>query len=244
MNNHITHRENYMKQQPVLVTLTSPTAAGKSYLFNYIRDVAKLPCLISTTTRAPRANEVEGVDYYFIDESTSVQMEQRDQFAELAVYRGVRYGVTREEFMGKLSKGIAFLIVEPSGIEHYVAPAVELGALHLKYYIHTDFEVRLERFKKRLEADVDKALGKRTNGNVVEEQYKRDSVQKIISSYTDRLVAMTTEENKWGAAAQWDRTLFGTSAPEDNLKIILSDVEKAQQAAMECHADKVRMGLV
>lgn len=232
-----------MKQAPILVTLTSPTAAGKSYLFNYIRDVAKLPCLISTTTRAPRANEVEGVDYYFIDEATSLQMEQRDQFAELVTYRGVRYGVTREEFMGKLSKGIAFLIVEPNGIEHYVAPALEQGALHLKYYIHTDFEVRFERFKERMAADVDGALSKRTNGNIVEEQSKRDAVQKIITSYTDRLVAMTTEECKWGAAVQWDRVLFGVNSPEDNLKIILSDVEKTLAAAAECRADKVRLGL-
>lgn len=209
-----------MEKKPVLVTLTAPTAAGKSYLFNYIRDAAKMPCLISTTTRAPRAGEVEGVDYYFISEQRSVEMEKDDLFAELAIYRGTRYGVTKKEFKDKLSNGVAFLIVEPSGIDHYVKPALDMGALHLKYYIHTDAEIRLDRFKQRVKKDIEQVLdyGPRFTGAEVA----------VVMSHMDRLVAMYTEELKWGTMHRWDRNLFGQSDPARNLEIILNDVEKLQ----------------
>jgi guanylate kinase len=211
-------------QKPVLVTLTSPTAAGKSYLFNYIRDVAKLRCLISTTTRAPRAGEKEGIDYYFIDEAISCELEQQDKFAELAIYRGIRYGVTKDEFQEKLSRGVAFLIVEPSGIDRYVKPATDAGALHLKYFIHTDPLVRLERFKKRALADIHMAA--EADENLRRMGKPANLVEKTLFTHMDRLTSMHTEETKWFTMAHWDRVIFGTDSPEHNLNIIMNDVKK------------------
>ena len=217
-----------MEKKPILITLTGQTCSGKSYLFNYIRDVAKLPCLISTKTRDPRAGEKEGVDYYFISEATSKQLEEDNQFAELATYRGIRYGVTKKEYLSKLSQGLAFLIVEPSGIDHYVQPAIDAGARHIKYYVYTDPAERLSRFKLRVGADIGEALSKRTNGNLLEETMKSDEVRAKINSSFDRFHSMLTEEKHWGTMHHWDRTLFGTSTPEYNLSIIMRDVEKAQ----------------
>lgn len=209
---------------PVLITITSPTAAGKSYLFNYIRDVAKLPCLISTTTRKPRVGEKEGIDYYFIDEDTSRVLEKNDEFAELAIYRGIRYGVTKVEFERKLSQGLAFLIVEPSGIDHYVKPALDAGARHLKYFIHTDPEVRLQRFTQRVLNDV--KMAKAADTNSARMGKSADQTEKVVISHLDRLISMFTEERKWSTSADWDRILFGEKTPEYNLDIILSDVRK------------------
>lgn len=207
-----------MEHAPVLVTLTSPTAAGKSYLFNYIRDVAKMPCLISTTTRPARAGEHEGVDYFFISEEESKRLEGEGRFAELAIYRGVRYGVTQEEFHGKLAQGIAFLIVEPTGIDHYAKPALDAGADHLKFYIHTDPEVRQQRFMDRAMADFQQEI----------DRYAGDStgLKRLFKSYMDRQRAVSTVEMQWDQAAQWDRILFGVESPETNLQIILDTVAK------------------
>ena len=209
-----------MERPPVLVTLTSPTAAGKSHLLNYIRDVAKLPCFVSTTTRPPRAGEVEGVDYFFISEEESQRLEAEDQFAELAIYRGVRYGVTKEEFFGKLAKGVAFLIVEPSGIDHYAKPAVDAGAVHLKFYVHTDPAVRLKRFMDRAMADFEQELRRF--------QLCEDSqiIKKLFKSYMDRMRAVSTSEMQWGSAVKWDATLFGEDHPQKNLDVILRTIEK------------------
>jgi guanylate kinase len=204
--------------KPVLVTLTAPSAGGKSFLYNYIRDVAKLPCLISTTTRAPRANEVNGVDYYFISEEESKRLEAEDKLAELAEYRGVRYGVTKEEFLSKLSSGLAFLIVEPSGIDHYVKPALEAGALHHNVYISTPPEIRLARFKERSANDMTHAL----NGG---------DPMKVLNTSLDRLQAILTEEMGWSFIREWDQVISGEEKPEVNLRLILDGVKRCRDAS-------------
>lgn len=210
-------------EKPVLVTLTAPSAGGKSYLFNYIRDEAKLPCLISTTTRAPRAGEVEGVDYFFISMEESLRLEKEGQFAELAHYNGHRYGVTKQEFHSKLKQGIAFLIVEPGGIEHYAQPAIDVGALHVKTFIFTPPEVRLERFKKRCEQDMIKAIAKSDDYVVL-----RDAVLKAQSTAISRLEQMLGAEMKWFEMCQWDVIVDGDKHPEENLKAIQYHISKLQ----------------
>lgn len=213
--------EMIMTRKPVLVTLTAPTSAGKSHLLNYIRDVAALPCLVSTTTRSPRAGEREGVDYFFISEERSREIEEADGFAELVEYGGVRYGVTREELQTKLSTGLTFLIVEPSGIESYVAPALEMGALHLKYFIHTELGTRIERFKGRILADIQRDFLKDLCVDAT-----ISTVSQTVSKHIDRLVSMLTVERSWGDMQAWDRILFGAHDPKENLAMILKDVEK------------------
>lgn len=223
--------ETQVQKRPVLVTLTSPSAGGKSYLFNFIRDVAKLPCLISTTTRSPRAGEKEGVDYFFITEEESLKLEAAGQFAELAVYNGTRYGVTKQEFADKMSKGMAFLIVEPTGIDHYVRPASEIGALHYKTYIHTDPQVRLKRFRDRVEADMLRTI---QAGMIQASTFTMSTmIMKEVNTAMNRLTSMLTQEMQWGSMHQWDRILFGEDKPEDNLQVILADVAKMQQSQFE-----------
>jgi guanylate kinase len=200
--------------KPVLVTITAPSAGGKSYLFNFIRDVAKLPCLISTTTRAPRAGEVDGVDYYFISDEESKGLEEANQLAELAIYRGIRYGVTKQEFHGKLSDGLAFLIVEPSGIEHYVQPALDVGALHLNVFVQTPLEIRLKRFNERARNDMIAAVA---NG---------DDPLKVQTTNLNRLEAILTVEETWPTIHEWDLVISGEEKPEVNLELILIAVER------------------
>lgn len=191
--------------QSVLITLTAPSCAGKSFLFSYIRDVAKLSCLISTTTRPIRNGESEGIDYHFISEEHSFEVEDRDGFAELCEYRGFRYGVTKEEFHSKLKGGLAFLIVEPSGIDHYVKPALDIGAKHFKVWIDVPMEVRLERMKERVSTDL-------------------SSSAKL---HKDRLLAMQTVEAGWHDLVKWDLELSGEDTPQENLVKILSGIKNA-----------------
>ena len=200
-----------MEKQSVLVTLTAPTCAGKSYLLNYIRNDRKLPCLVSTTTRPARAGEVEGVDYFFISEEESKSLEANDDFAELAVYNGIRYGVTKAEFKSKLDTGLTFLIVEPSGIDHYVKPALDVGAKHLKYFVDVDLGTRIKRFTARLAEDLSK-MDKNTN------------LEKFVSASLIRHTAMLQIEPGWVDLVKWDRVLNGNDTPEHNLSLILADV--------------------
>ena len=79
----------------MIITLTGPSCCGKtSLLFQLLRYWPDQICsLISSTTRPPREREVEGVSYYFVDESAfdSPDMIQQVKFD------GNLYGLTKQE---------------------------------------------------------------------------------------------------------------------------------------------------
>lgn len=204
--------------QPVLVTLTSPSCSGKSYLLNYIREVMPQTCLVSTTTRPPRAGEREGVDYYFISETESRAIEAQDGFAELMTYNGYRYGVTKQEFREKLETGLAFLIVEPIGIDHYVAPALEVGATHLKVFVDAPEDLRIQRMRERLCADLKAAVDK-NNAELAAE---------CALTHFNRTVSMLTHERMWRSLVEWDLVLDGTEHPAENLAKILRFIRQGK----------------
>jgi guanylate kinase len=211
--------------KPILITLTAPTCSGKSYLLTYIRDTAKRPCLTSTTTRPPREGEVDGLDYIFISNEESKSIEASGGFAELAIFRGHRYGVTKQEFKKKLEMGPAFLIVEPTGIDHYVQPALDMGAVWLKYFVYSKPAVLVERFKRRFDADVLKALDSDIAAAAYGDKYGTgDKVVSTVKTYTDRLIHLLGPEATWFEAKQWDGILYGDKHPIENLKIIDADI--------------------
>ncbi len=217
----------------VLISFTSPTCAGKSHLFNYIRDVEKLSCLISATTRKPRTNEVDGVDYYFMTEENFKVAEAANGFIEVNKFGSSYYGTTWSEFAAKAIPGFpVFFIVDPNGIKSFEASLDKIGGdlIWLKYYIHTNPEVRLQRFHQRVRANLEPLLNEHAaNGT----QTTLNSILSAVDSHLDRLTTMFTEEYRWGHFTKWDRTLFGEAAPEENLKIIQRDVQRAFDSYIE-----------
>ena len=52
----------------IIVILSSPSGAGKTTLVKKISLENNYSISISHTTRKPRSNEINGKDYYFVDE--------------------------------------------------------------------------------------------------------------------------------------------------------------------------------
>ena len=54
----------------IMVILSSPSGAGKTTISKKIQQkYQNFKISVSHTTRKPRSNEVEGIDYYFVDEN-------------------------------------------------------------------------------------------------------------------------------------------------------------------------------
>lgn len=81
------------------IVLVGKAAAGKDYLRTRYENRGFV-FGVSYTTRPPRkkANEQEGVDYYFTDETTFKQMILMNEFVEYQKFNGWYYGITKEEF--------------------------------------------------------------------------------------------------------------------------------------------------
>lgn len=80
-----------------LLVLSGPGGVGKSTVATRLREANdKFWVSISATTRHPRANETDGVDYFFLTEEEFDAMIHRDEFLEWAQFAGAKYGTPRE----------------------------------------------------------------------------------------------------------------------------------------------------
>lgn len=88
-----------MVAQNKLIIITAPSGAGKTSVTKYL--LSKIDVLafsVSATTRKPRANEVDGKDYYFIAEDIFHQKIHNNAFIEWEmVYEGKYYGTFKDE---------------------------------------------------------------------------------------------------------------------------------------------------
>ena len=110
----------------VIVTITGPSGSGKTVLSKMLSDTFEP--LVSTTTRAPRQGEVEGVDYYFVDEATFQDHLDKGLLMENVNYNGVMYGVSVAEANRAFSLGRpAVLVAEPHGVEQITKFCQENG---------------------------------------------------------------------------------------------------------------------
>jgi len=60
---------------------------------------------VSATTRSPRADEVDGVNYFFVDPGEFEAMVQRGEMLEWAIYSGQHYGTPRLKVESALNQG-------------------------------------------------------------------------------------------------------------------------------------------
>jgi len=99
-----------MRTKGLLLVLSGPSGAGKTTLCRLLRKNLGFSFSVSHTTRPPRAGEVEGQDYYFVDRKTFEEMIRRGAFLEWAEVHGNLYGTSWEEVNQKLSSGQDLLL--------------------------------------------------------------------------------------------------------------------------------------
>ena len=75
-----------------LLVLSGPGGVGKSTIARRLRACSDFWVSVSATTRTPRANERNGVDYFFISEDEFSSRVRADEFLEWAKFAGSRYG--------------------------------------------------------------------------------------------------------------------------------------------------------
>ena len=88
------------------MVLSSPSGAGKTSISRRLLDMDKeISLSVSVTTRPPRAGEVDGRDYSFIDATEFNLLSNRDQLLESAKVFGNYYGTPRLPVEKTLSQG-------------------------------------------------------------------------------------------------------------------------------------------
>ena len=107
-----------------IICLVGPSASGKTTIVNELkRKYNKLDTLMSFTTRLPRKEEIDGIDYDFISAAVFNEIEKVEQTS----YGGNFYGISVEELNKKLSKN-----------DVIVVPVDIYGSISLKQYLYNN----------------------------------------------------------------------------------------------------------
>ncbi len=100
-----------MKKGKLLI-FSAPSGSGKTTLVNHLlAEIPNIAFSVSATTRAPRGEEQNGVEYYFISLEEFMRRVENDEFLEWQeVYPGRCYGTLKAvvEKMQEEGKHVAF----------------------------------------------------------------------------------------------------------------------------------------
>lgn len=107
-----------------LFILSGPSGAGKNKVFSELKKQnPEINKTISVTTRKPRKNEKEGVDYYFVSEEEFYDYQMDDSLVEYELYDCNYYGTFFSEVERYTTDKPLFLIVDVRGrrnvLTHY-----------------------------------------------------------------------------------------------------------------------------
>ena len=94
-----------LNKRGIMVVLSSPSGAGKTTLVKLLSKKNNFYTSISHTTRKPRENEVDGIDYFFVKEKEFKNLIKNNKFLEYAKVFKNLYGTTKEQVIIKLSDG-------------------------------------------------------------------------------------------------------------------------------------------
>ena len=94
-----------LKDDGIMVILSSPSGAGKTTLVNLLSKKDNFNISISHTTRKPRDKEIPNKDYYFVNEEEFKRLINNEEFLEYAKVFNNLYGTTRSPVINKLRNG-------------------------------------------------------------------------------------------------------------------------------------------
>lgn len=89
-----------------LFVVSAPSGSGKSSLVNALMEVDhQVAPSVSHTTRAPRGQDKDGREYFFVDRATFDAMIEAGDFLEWAEVHGHRYGTSRQAIEARIASG-------------------------------------------------------------------------------------------------------------------------------------------
>ncbi len=135
------------KKNGVVLVLSGPSGAGKSSLINKIKDdIGDYYFSISTTTRALRGTEVDGVDYHFVSKEEFQKDIEENHFLEYALVHGNYYGTSIKPVREALNEGK--LVIFDIDVQGNTAIKNRLGDITTSVFITPP---TLSELKKRLQ---------------------------------------------------------------------------------------------
>ncbi len=140
--------------------ISGPSGAGKSVLIQRIlQDLPSIRFSVSSTTRAPRPGEVDGVNYHFLSRDQFQHDIDTGRFLEHAQFSGNFYGTNRHEIEEAAKAGHDLLLdIEVQGARQLQEKGVEAVYIFVIPPSFAELERRLRSRNTESEAAIERRL--------------------------------------------------------------------------------------
>ncbi len=135
----------------LLIILSGPSGVGKGTIRKRIMQDPSLNLIysVSMTTRSIRPGEVDGKDYFFVNQETFQEAINNNQLLEWAEFVGNRYGTPKAEIQKLRQAGKNVLLeIEINGAKQVIAKATGPGLVTI-FLMPPSFEALEARIRKR-----------------------------------------------------------------------------------------------
>ena len=123
------------KEDGIIVILSSPSGAGKTTLVKILAEKRDFFISISHTTRKPRSNEINGKDYYFVNQEEFKLLIEKSEFLEHAKVFNNFYGTSKTPVISKLNDGKNVLFdIDWQGTEQIKKKKIEIQFNNFFYF--------------------------------------------------------------------------------------------------------------
>lgn len=149
------------KRRGVMLVIASPSGAGKSSISRALFEAdPNIKLSISVTTRPRRADEVDGVHYYFIDVPTFERMRANGELLESAQVHGNYYATPKAKIEQELSAGndILFDIDYQGTLQLYKNCRSDMVTVFILPPSIAELRTRLERRAQDSSGTIEKRL--------------------------------------------------------------------------------------
>ena len=138
-----------LKKRGTIIILSSPSGAGKTTLVKLLSEKKNFFVSVSHTTRTPRLNEKEGIDYFFIDKEGFQKLIEENEFLEFAKVFGNFYGTSKKNIIKKLNEGQNVIFdIDWQGTEQIIKKELDFNVVTI-FILPPSKKVLKERLSNR-----------------------------------------------------------------------------------------------
>ena len=155
-----------------LILLIGPSGVGKgTILHKILKENQNLNYSVSVTTRAKRAGELEGINYFFTSQKKFDELIRQGRFLEWAEYAGQKYGTLKETVLEYLEKKQSIVL------------EIELEGAKALYKKKLDLEKRFIFIYPPSLKELEKRLSERKTESLEEIALRIKTAQEELANY-------------------------------------------------------------
>lgn len=147
-----------------LVVICGPSGSGKTSVIDRLRDHERVRVSVSVTTRPPRAHEVDGQHYHFVDRARFLAMNEAGRFIETndVFSDGHLYGSTWAELDEALADArcVYIMEVDVTGAANLKAAGLDMELIFIRPPSMEVLEQRLRARGTDDDAAIERRLGR------------------------------------------------------------------------------------